>query len=115
MDDVSLNTAASEPACEPKAIAPGFIGNNDALYRMPGLLSLLAPTMQELQQRLLIRIELFERLALDARNNRGYQPFRLTHFDYGGDRVMLPEGGEGPASVKSFRHGARHWCRSTAP
>src|SRR5215471_20136437 len=82
---------------------------------MPGLLSLVAPTMQELQQRLLIRIELFERLALDARNNRGYQPFRLTHFDYGGDRVMLLESCEGPASVKSLRHGALHWCRSTAP
>jgi hypothetical protein len=36
--------------------------------------------MQELQQRLLIRIEPFERLAFNARNNRGYQPLRLTHF-----------------------------------
>jgi hypothetical protein len=39
------------------AIASGLIGDNDALDRVPGLLSLFAPTMQELQQRLLIRIE----------------------------------------------------------
>src|SRR5215467_15813817 len=77
---------------------------------MPGLLSLLAPTMQELQQRLLIRIELFERPAFDARNNRGYQPLRLTHFDHGDDRVMLLEGGEGPACFKRLRHVALHWC-----
>lgn len=33
---------------------------------MPDLLSLFAPTMQELQQRLLIRIGLFERLVFDV-------------------------------------------------
>ena len=48
MDDVSLNTARAQPAGQPKAIASGLIGDNDALDRMPGLLSLLAPTMQEL-------------------------------------------------------------------
>src|SRR5215471_21590958 len=80
---------------------------------MPGQLSFLAPTMQELQQRLLIRIELFERLAFDARNNRGYQPLRLTHFDHGDDRLMLLEGGEGPARFKRLRHVALHWCRWT--
>src|ERR1700747_3645471 len=80
---------------------------------MPGLVSLLAPTVQELQQRLLIRIELFERLAFDARNNRRYQPFRLSHLDCGDDRVILLEGGEGPARIKRLRHGALHWCRWT--
>src|SRR6516165_9404179 len=115
MDDVSLNIVHPQPAGEPEAVPSGFIGDNHALDRMPGQLSFLAPTMQELQQRLLIRVELFERLALDARNNRGYQPFRLTHFHYGDDRIMLLQGGEGPASVKSLRHGALHWCRSTAP
>src|SRR5215469_5722688 len=115
MDDVSLNIVHPQPAGEPKAIASGFIGDNDALYRMPGLLSLLAPTMQLLQQRLLIRIELFERLALNARNNRGYQPFSLTHFDHGDDRVMLLEGGEGLARIKSLRHETLLWCPLTAP
>src|SRR5262249_59547142 len=100
-----------QPAGEPEAVPSGFIGDNDAFYWVPGLLSLLAPTMQELQQRLLICIELFERLAFDARNNRGYQPLRLTHFDHGGDRVMLLEGGEGPARFKRLRHVALHWCR----
>jgi hypothetical protein len=43
MDDVSLNAAASQPGREPKTIASGLIGYNDAHYRMPGLLSLPAP------------------------------------------------------------------------
>ena len=76
MDDISLNVAHPQPAREPKAIPSGFIGDNDALYRMPGLLCLLAPAMQELQQRLLICVELFERLAFDARNSSSYQPLR---------------------------------------
>src|SRR5215471_7956080 len=48
MNDVSLNIVRPEPAGEPKAIASGFIGDNDALDRMSGLLGLVAPTMQEL-------------------------------------------------------------------
>jgi hypothetical protein len=78
---------------------------------MPGLVNLLAPTVQELQQRLLIRIEPFERLAFDARNNRRYQPFRLSDLDCGDDRAILLEGGEGPARIKRLRHAALHWCR----
>src|SRR6516162_7720085 len=84
-----------------------------SIYRMPGLVSLLAPTIQELRQRLLIRIELFERLAFDAGNNRRYQPFRLSDLDCGDDRAILLEGGEGPARIKRLRHGALHWCRWT--
>jgi hypothetical protein len=73
---------------------------------MPGLASLLAPTMQELEEQLFIRIELLEWLAFDTRNNRRDQPFRFTHFDYGDDRAILLEGGEGPARVKRLRLGA---------
>jgi hypothetical protein len=60
-----------------KAIAPSLTGDNDALYRMPGLVSLLAPMMQELEQQFLIRLELHEWLAFYARNKRrGLSPLR---------------------------------------
>src|SRR5215831_13168988 len=64
--------------------------------------------MQEFQQRLLICIELFERPTFDARNNRGDQPLRLTHFDHGYDCRILLEGGEGSARIKNLRHEALH-------
>lgn len=35
-----------------------------------------------------IGIELLERLALEARNQRGDQPLRLAHFDNGDDRAI---------------------------
>jgi hypothetical protein len=64
--------------------------------------------MQELEQTLLLRIELFKRMALNPRNKRRYEPLRLAHLDHGDDRAILLEGGEGPARVKMtmlLRHG----------
>src|SRR5215469_13700459 len=74
---------------------------------MPGLRSFLAPTMQELQQRLLIRIELFERLAFDARNNRGYQPFRFVLCCSRAVRDLL--------ASKGCDMWRSHWCSWTEP
>jgi hypothetical protein len=34
------------------------------------------------------------------------EPFRLAHLNHGDDCAILLEGGEGPARVKSLRHGA---------
>jgi hypothetical protein len=56
--------------------------------------------MQELQQGRLVGIELLERLAFDAGNNRRDEPLRLAHLDYCDDCAILLEGGEGPARVK---------------
>jgi hypothetical protein len=64
--------------------------------------------MQELQQRRIVGIELLQRLAFDAGNNRRNEPLRLAHLDHGGDRAILLEGGEGPACVKRLQHGALH-------
>jgi hypothetical protein len=100
MDDESLNTAP------PEAIASGFISGDDALDLAPSLAGFVAPTMQELQQRLLVGSELLERLAFDAGNNRRNEPLRLAHLDHGDDRTILLEGGEGLARVKRLRHGA---------
>ena len=48
-----------------------------------------------------------KRLA-DARNNPRNKPLRLAHLNHGDDCAILLEGGEGPARVKSLRHGALH-------
>ena len=66
--------------------------------------------MQELEQTLLLRIELFKRMALNPRNKRRYEPLRLAHLDHGDDRAILFKGGEGSAWVKTkmSRHGALH-------
>jgi hypothetical protein len=108
MYNVSLNTAHLLPARQPEAIACGLISDNDALDLAPGLAGFVPPTMQELQQRRLIGSEPFERLALDAWNNPRNEPLRLAHLNHGDDCAILLEGGEGPARVKSLRHGALH-------
>jgi hypothetical protein len=38
-------------------------------------------------------------MALDAWNNAGNEPARLTHFDDRNDRAVLLQGSEGPAQV----------------
>jgi hypothetical protein len=88
-----------------EAIASGLISDNDALDLAPGLAGFVPPTMQQLQQRRLIGSEPLERLALDARNNPRNEPLRLAHLNHGDDCAILLEGGEGPARVKSLRHG----------
>jgi hypothetical protein len=108
MYNVSLNTAHLLPARQPEAIACGLISDNDALDLAPGLAGFVPPTMQELQQRRLIGSEPFERLALDAWNSPRNEPLRLAHLNHGDDCAILLEGGEGPARVKSLRHGALH-------
>ena len=61
--------------------------------------------MQELPQRLLIRIKLLEGLALNAGNDRRNEPLRLAHLDHGDDRAVLLEDREGSARVKGVRQG----------
>ena len=106
MDNVSLDVARPQPARQPEAVASGLISDDDALDLAPGLARFVAPTMQDLQQRLLVGIELLERLAFNARNNRRDEPPRLAHLDHGDECAILLEGGEGPARIKRLRHGA---------
>ena len=95
MDDVSLDIARPQPARQPEAVASGLISDDDAFDLVSGPAGFVAPTMQELQHRLLVGIELLERLAFDAGYNRGNEPLRLAHLDHGDDRVVLLEGGRG--------------------
>jgi len=94
MDDVGLNIARSQPARKPEAVASSLKADDDTLDVAPSLTGFVAPTMQELQQRFLVGIELLKRLPFDAGNERRDQPFRLAHLDHGDDCAMLLESGE---------------------
>ena len=99
MDDIGLDITRPQPARQPETVASRFIGDRNALDHAPSLASFGAPTMQDLQQRLLVRFDLLERLAFDARNNRCDKLLRLAHLDHGDDRAILFKSGEGLARV----------------
>src|SRR6516165_1681691 len=124
MDDVNLDIARPQPARKPEPVAASLKGDNDTLDVVPSLAGFSAPTMQELQQRFLVGVELLKGLAFDARNHRRNEPLRLAHLDHGDDCAILLESGEGLARVKltMLRHGELHrvaveqrrWCHALA-
>src|SRR4051812_32202777 len=65
--------------------------------------------MQEAEQGVLVRLELLQRVALEARHDAGDEPARAAQLDDGDQRAVLLEGDEGPAQVVALRHGAPHW------
>ena len=78
---------------------------------------LVPPAPQQPQQRLLVRLELLERLPREARDDPGHQPAGLAQFDDRDQRAVLVQGDEGPAQVFRPWHGAspsacvqRRWC-----
>src|SRR5207247_5453082 len=106
MNDISLDIVRPQPARQPEAVAASLISHDDAFDRAASLAGFSAPTMQELQQSLLLGIELLKRLAFDPGDKRCNEPLRLAHLDHGDDRAILLEGGEGPARIKMLlRHG----------
>jgi hypothetical protein len=66
MDDVNLDIACPQPARQTKAVAPSFIGDDDTLDVAPSLAGFSAPTMQQLQQSVLVGVEFLKWLAFDA-------------------------------------------------
>ncbi len=72
---------------------------------------------QQSQQRLVVRLELLQRVARQARDHPGHQPVGLAHLDDRDQRAVLVQGDEGPAQVVRPWHGAspsacvqRRWC-----
>src|SRR5262245_17881336 len=106
VNDISFDIARAQPARQPKAVTTRLVSNDDALNRATSLASFIAPTMQNLEQPLLLGIELLKGMAFDARNKCCNEPLQLAHLDHGDDRAILIESGEGPARVKMLlRHG----------
>src|SRR3954464_10133817 len=108
MDDIGLDAAPPQPARQPKAVASGLIGDDDALDLPTRLCRFVAPTLHKLQQLVLIGRKLLQRLALDAWDQPRDEPIRLAHFDDGDQRAILIEGGKGSAQIVRLRHGALH-------
>src|SRR6516225_10652953 len=108
MDDISLNITRPQPARKPEAVAASLISDDNALDLAPSLAGFIAPTMQELEQPLLLGVKFFERMAFNAGNKSCDEPLRLAHLDHSDDRAILFESGEGPARFKMttlLRHG----------
>jgi len=89
-----------------KPSRPRLEGDRDPVDVAAGRLCLLAPTMQQPQQRCLIRLQLLCRVPLDTRNNAGDKPARLAHLDHRDQRAILIKSGERSAQVIRLRHGA---------
>jgi hypothetical protein len=93
MDDISLNITPPQPARKPEAVAASLISDDNALDLARSLAGFIAPTMQELEQPFLLRIEFLKGLAFDAGD-------KCRGDDHGDDRAILLESGEGPARVQ---------------
>ena len=83
VNDMRLDAVSSEPARQPEAIAAGFEGDGNARDRAAGLAGLLTPAVEELEEGVLVRSKLFERMTRDPRNNPRHQPTGLAHLDDG--------------------------------
>ena len=90
------------------AVAPDLEGDRDTGNRPVGLGRLIAPRLQQEQQRLRIAHELLQRMTLDPRNDTSDKPTRLAHLDHGDHRAIPVESGEQSAQVIRLRHGAPH-------
>jgi len=71
-----LGAPFSEPARQPKSVTSGFIGDNDALDFTPSLNGLMTPSVHEFQQLGFVRVQLLQRLPLDAREHACDKPTR---------------------------------------
>jgi hypothetical protein len=77
MDDVSFDVARLQPGRQPEAIASRLVSDDDVLDLTPGLASFVAPTMQELPQRLFVGVKLLEGLAFNPGTTA-----ETSHFDW---------------------------------
>src|SRR5450759_887692 len=108
VNDVGLDAARLEPACQPEAVTAGLEGDYNALDPASCFLRFLPPSMQQLQQCALVDRELLQRLALDARHDAGNEPARQAHLYDRDQRAVRFEGGEGSAQVVQLLHGVLH-------
>ena len=106
MNDISLDAVRSQPAREPEAVPPGFVGDRDTRNRPTRLGCFVPPALQQAQQHLGIRHEFLQRVTLDSRHDPTDQPAPLAHLDHGDQRAILVQSGERSAQVIRLWHGA---------
>jgi len=114
MNNMSFDILRSEPTRQPKAVTASFVGNRDACDIASSPYRFIAPTMQQLQQCILVNIELLQWLTLDARNDAGDEPARLTHLNNCDKRGIWVQRDEASAKVVPLRHELLHyWVRDS--
>jgi hypothetical protein len=89
MDDVGFEAACPQPPSQPEAVTAGLEREGDPSDRPASLHRLVPPPLDQLQQCLLVRIELLQRVALDAGHNPSNEPAGLAHVDHGNESAFL--------------------------
>ena len=89
----------AQPARQPKAVPPRFEGDYHARYFARRLVRFAAPAVEEREQRVLIRPELLQWLALNSWHHTSNEPAGLAHFDNRDQRAIHVEAGQGSAQV----------------
>jgi hypothetical protein len=105
VDHVRLDPANAQPAGEPEPVAASLVGNRDALDSTTSLGRFAAPALEQAQQRCRVRLQLLERLPLDAGDDPSHKPARLAHVDDRDQSAVLLQGNKGPAQAVRLRHG----------
>ena len=83
MNDVRLDAARSQPAGQPEAVPAGLEGDGNAVDLVSCLLRLRSPSIEQLQEFVLIGLELLQRLALHAGYDPRDEPAHFAHLDHG--------------------------------
>ena len=83
MNDVDLNCARSQPAREPEAVTARFEGDGNAVDLVSCLLRLRSPSLEQLQEFVLISLELLQWLALHAGYDPRDEPAHFAQLDHG--------------------------------
>src|SRR5271156_3418618 len=104
VNDVGLDAARLEPACQPEAVTASLEGDYNAFDPASCFLRFLSPSMQQFQQCALIYRKLLQRLALDARHDAGNEPARQAHLDHSDQRAVRFEGNEGSTQIIQLLH-----------
>ena len=99
MDDVGLDLPLPQPTRQPKAVPASLEGNDDPADRLANFYRLIAPTVQKVQKRIFIRLQLLQRIPGDAGYQPGNNPPLQTQFDYGHKSAILVKGDEGPTEI----------------
>ncbi len=110
VDHMSFDTPSPQPPRQPETIPAGFVGHGDPIDGTTRLGRLLAPAVQELEQRRLIGRKFLQRLAVDPRNYTGDQPGRLAYLDDGNQRAILIQSGERSAQSLPRRRPGSFSC-----
>lgn len=75
---------------------------------MPKLCRLVAPVVQQPEQRVFLGAKLFQRMTIQAGDNSSDKPAREAHLNDRDQRAILFQDGGRPAEIVCLLHGVLH-------